>query len=236
MDTRTLLYLTIKISLVVQILTGFIDVYALTFNYRGDLLLIKGLIVIELIVQFIEIIFYSWFYNGFNEIKNATPKRYYDWVITTPSMLFILIVYLDYLRNNSKVPELNGDENSTYDYIMFSYEKNKHNFWIILILNFFMLVFGYLGEINIISKLSAFMFGFLFFALYFYYIYEKYAKYTNFGILMITLFASIWALYGFASLLSYNWKNISYNLLDIVSKNFFGLFLAYIGIKNADSF
>ena len=220
MDTRTLLYLTIKISLVVQILTGFIDVYALTFNYKGDLLLIKGLIVIELIVQFIEIIFYSWFYNGFNEIKNATPKRYYDWVITTPSMLFILIVYLDYLRNNSKVPELNGDENSTYDYITFSYEKNKHNFWIILILNFFMLVFGYLGEINIISKLSAFMFGFLFFALYFYYIYEKYAKYTNFGILMITLFASIWALYGFASLLSYNWKNISYNLLDIVSGSF----------------
>lgn len=236
MNTKSLLYLTIKVSLIIQILTGILDAYALTLNYKGDLLLIKGLIVIELIVQFIEIIFYYWFYTGFNDIKNATPKRYYDWIITTPSMLFILIVYLDYLKNNSKVPEIDGDDKTTYDYIAFSFEKNKHNFWIILILNFFMLVFGYLGETNIINKLYSFTFGFLFFVAYFYYIYDNYAKYTNFGILMITLFASIWALYGFASLLSYNWKNISYNILDIISKNFFGIFLAYVGIKNAESF
>ena len=58
MNTKSLLYLTIKVSLIIQILTGILDAYALTLNYKGDLLLIKGLIVIELIVQFIEIIYH----------------------------------------------------------------------------------------------------------------------------------------------------------------------------------
>ena len=37
----------------------------------------------------------------------------------------------------------------------------------------------------------------------------------------------IWSLYGFAFLLNANEKNIIYNILDIFSKNFFGLYLYY---------
>jgi hypothetical protein len=37
----------------------------------------------------------------------------------------------------------------------------------------------------------------------------------------------IWALYGVAFLLPSIPKNIGYTILDILAKNFFGIFLAY---------
>ena len=37
----------------------------------------------------------------------------------------------------------------------------------------------------------------------------------------------VWSLYGFAALLGTKNKNISYNLLDIVAKNFYGLFIYF---------
>jgi hypothetical protein len=230
MDTKMLLYITVIIGLMIQIITASVDVFALTFNYIGDLLLLKGLISIELFVQFIEIIFYLWFYINFKSISNATPKRYYDWVITTPSMLFILIVYLDYLNNKEKVPEIddNDDTKTMYDYLEVSFNKHKLTFYLVLVLNFFMLMFGYLGETKIINKITAFSFGFVFFISYFYIIYNKYAKYNYYGTLLLFLFAGIWSFYGLASLMPYVWKNITYNILDVISKNFFGLFLAYL--------
>jgi bacteriorhodopsin len=40
-------------------------------------------------------------------------------------------------------------------------------------------------------------------------------------------FFSVWSIYGIAALFPYKEKNISYNILDLFSKNFFGLFLSY---------
>ena len=61
-------------------------------------------------------------------------------------------------------------------------------------------------------------------------IYEKYAKYSTRGIALFTIFTILWALYGVAALMPYTLKNIGYNILDIFSKNFFGLFLVYIAL------
>ena len=85
-------------------------------------------------------------------------------------------------------------------------------------------------------KLSTFL-GFIPFTIMFYIIYEKYSKYTTIGITTFYYFAFIWSLYGVAALMSYEVKNIMYNILDLFSKNFFGLFLAYVliyqvGFKN----
>ena len=38
----------------------------------------------------------------------------------------------------------------------------------------------------------------------------------------------VWGLYGVAAMTDLKTKNISYNILDIVSKNFYGLFIYYI--------
>ena len=49
-------------------------------------------------------------------------------------------------------------------------------------------------------------------------------KYTKSGLLLFYYFVVVWALYGVAALMSYKWKNVGYNILDLFSKNFFGLF------------
>jgi hypothetical protein len=40
--------------------------------------------------------------------------------------------------------------------------------------------------------------------------------------------ASLWAFYGVAATFSPTWKNITYNLIDTLSKNFYGIFLTYV--------
>ena len=183
-------------------------------------------------VQFIELIFYVWLAMSINTEKNITPKRYYDWMITTPSMLFIFIVYLEYLRNGNKIikPEEETTNWTTIDYLWHSFNKHSNDFYFVIVLNFLMLFFGYLGEINIMSTINSVACGFLPFIVYFYFIYEKYAKYSTRGIALFAIFAILWALYGVAALMPYTLKNIGYNILDIFSKNFFGLFLVYIAL------
>ena len=41
----------------------------------------------------------------------------------------------------------------------------------------------------------------------------------------------VWSLYGVAATFSPNLKNVSYNLLDLVSKNFYGLYIYYEILK-----
>jgi hypothetical protein len=225
--------LTTQFTFISQIITTFIDAYVLTFDYKGDQKLIQGLVQIELFVQFIEVIFYVWLLSTFSKATNVTEKRYYDWVVTTPSMLFVFISYLDFINNNETIDEVNSE--STYTYLSYMFNKHSHNLSIILSLNFLMLGMGFLGETKILDKYSALMGGFVPFSLYFYYIFDKYAKYTSTGIIMWSLFVCIWSFYGLASLQSYNVKNICYNILDIISKNFFGIYLAYVAFITTKS-
>lgn len=227
-----LLERTVNISLFAQMITGLIDLYALTFTYVGDKQLLKGLIGIEVFVQFIELIFYVWLALSISIEKNITPKRYYDWILTTPSMLFIFIVYLEYLRNGNKVikPEEEAFRWTTWDYLSHSFEKHSGDLYFVLSLNFLMLLFGYLGEIKILKTVESVAYGFAPFIIYFYYIYVKYAQYSSRGKALFYIFATLWSLYGVAALFPYTMKNIGYNILDIFSKNFFGLFLVYIAL------
>ena len=57
---------------------------------------------------------------------------------------------------------------------------------------------------------------------------KNFAKYTNLGTTLFWYFVIVWGLYGVAACLSYKLKNVSYNILDLFAKNFFGLFLAYL--------
>jgi bacteriorhodopsin len=47
-----------------------------------------------------------------------------------------------------------------------------------------------------------------------------------------TYFLVFWSLYGVVAVLPYTLKNTIYNVLDLFSKNFFGLFLSYLIIAN----
>jgi hypothetical protein len=104
-------------------------------------------------------------------------------------------------------------------------QTNIFNLIPIFVFNTTMLFFGYLAEIRKMDALTSAVLGFIPFILMFYLIYDTYAKYTSIGRATFVYFSGIWSLYGFASVLSYKYKNAIYNILDLLSKNFFGIFL-----------
>jgi bacteriorhodopsin len=179
------------------------------------------MMLLEVFVQFIESLFYiHWFFN-FKNILNVTPTRYFDWAITTPTMLVNLIFYLIFLQ------QFNNNTSSNLNFFdLFSQEFD--NIIIILLLNWLMLLFGYLGEISLMPVLLAVGLGFIPFLIYYYIIYKKYALLSEDGFKIFIYFFVFWSLYGIAAILPYNIKNICYNFLDLFAKNFFGIFLSYL--------
>lgn len=209
------------VSLLIQLITGFFGLYALTLNVSKEFFIVKQLLYVEFFVQIIEFIFYSWMVVNFNNIKNITPARYLDWFFTTPTMLITLSLFLLYLKEKE-------EKNIIHNSYIELFTKNRTVLIFIIILNWLMLLAGYLGERNILSFYNAAIIGFIPFTIMFYIIYSNYAQYTIDGTMLFYWFVGIWSLYGLASIMSYKVKNVMYNILDLFSKNFFGFFLAYL--------
>jgi hypothetical protein len=215
-------YTTLIFSFIVQIISGLIDIGTLFVKVGPEYVIIKQLLGLEVFVQLIQGSFYLWLVCNYKEIHNVTPKRYADWVITTPLMLISLIIYLIYLKyketglNTSKLElfSLLGKNSSVLSYVIY--------------LDLLMLIFGYLGETKIINTITGVLLGFIPFLIYFYLIYVNYVRQTATGWKLYFYFFFFWSLYGVAALLPYYIKNTFYNILDLFAKNFFGLFLSYI--------
>ena len=221
MDTKYLFFITLVISIIVQIITGAIEFGAFLIKVPTAYSLIRELLILELVVQVIEGSFYFWLAYNFTKITNVTPKRYIDWAITTPTMLITLILYLIYLDKRTK------DETNKLEF--FTLLKDNSDIIIpVVILNWLMLLFGYLGEMKIIPVLVGIILGFIPFLIYYYMIYVNYVTENPTGYLMFWYFFFFWSLYGFVAVLPYYMKNSFYNILDLFAKNFFGLFLGYI--------
>jgi hypothetical protein len=221
MDEKYLFYITLIASIIVQIITGIIELGSLFIKVPTMFLLIRQLLILELVVQLFEGIFYVWLAYNFTKVLNVTPKRYLDWFITTPTMLITLMLYLIYLNKRA--------ENKTNDLELFTILKENSDIFIpVVILNWAMLLFGYLGEMKIIPVLLGVFLGFIPFLIYYYIIYVNYVtEHTN-GYMLFWYFFFFWSLYGVVAVLPYYIKNSFYNILDLFAKNFFGLFLSYI--------
>ena len=103
------------------------------------------------------------------------------------------------------------------------------NYLIILVLNFAMLYSGYYGEVNKKYKLHSVGIGFVFFFLLFGYIYYEFmlGKYHFDNVLIFGAFFIFWAMYGLLYILDEEHeeeKNTGYNILDLFSKCFVGIF------------
>ena len=216
-----LLKLSVYFSLLVQIATGIFDYYVIRLNIPANILIVKELLIMELVVQIIEGIFYFWLANSIELVSNITPNRYYDWYLTTPTMLVTFCVYLIYLKNKELKIETN-------DSLLKIVNDNLNYLVPILFLNFIMLTAGYMSEIKAISKIPGILFGFIPFLIYFYLIYENFAKHSQNGIYLYIFFFVVWFTYGIAALMNYKVKNIMYNILDIFAKNFFGIYLGMV--------
>ena len=213
---------TIYFSLVVQFITTIVGLHGFFINVKEKDIILQDILGLETIVQIVEATFYIWIIFALKNLQKMTPRRYIDWFITTPTMLISTIMFMKYQEIKDK-GEL---EESKLNYKDF-FSDNKTNILIIVTLNVFMLLFGYLGEINYINKYLSVSVGFVFFFLNFYFIYEYYAKYSNLGKKLFYFNLIIWSLYGVAAMTDIKTKNISYNLLDIVAKNFYGIYIYY---------
>jgi len=219
MIKNTLIAKTIYGSLIIQLITTAISLDGLNYDLAIQDTILKDILILEAFVQFIEAFFYIWVIYALKDLNKMTSRRYIDWFITTPTMLISTIIFMEYLRKKE------NNENTLYfwDFI----RDNKKNIIRIAVLNFFMLIFGLLTEIGKIDMKYGISLGFIFFLASFYTIYENYAKHTEGGKKLFLFLFSVWSLYGFSATLPIITKNICYNLLDIVAKNFYGLFIYY---------
>jgi bacteriorhodopsin len=174
---------------------------------------IRHIMNLETVISVVAGYFYSIFTSKINdnEIKgtiidwNQMNKiRYLDWSITTPLMLLSLCVVLT-----------NNINKNLYFSTMI----------IILILNYTMLLFGYLGEINFINRYTGLICGFIPFFAMFYLIYIKFVKPFNNKVnnFLFGFFLFFWGLYGVVYDFPLEYKNIIMNILDCIAKCLVGI-------------
>jgi bacteriorhodopsin len=213
-----MIYISGVASLIVQCIIGIINYIAINVETVSNDEFLKDLLKVELVVQVVEFIFYIWLISYLSKVsRNITPFRYLDWAITTPLMLITLSGYLKY--DGSKPARL-------IDFV----SDNVGSIVKIVVLNATMLLFGLIGEFGYLNPYVSTALGFIPFALNFKYIKDTFlpSSEDKFKNAVFYWFVFFWSLYGVFALTKYTIKNTGYNILDIFSKNFFGLFLAYI--------
>jgi hypothetical protein len=148
--------------------------------------------------------------------KELTQLRYLDWAITTPLMLIVLCAALAY---NIKV------------------QVHASVIIPIIVLNYIMLYFGYIGESfshskrkdKVFSSIISFAAFFMMYAIIFYYYVRP--KYNLPNYVFYTLYLVAWTLYGVVYYFEEETKNICLNALDVFSKSLIGIGLWFYYTK-----
>lgn len=215
------------LSIAVQIITGVAGLAGLAFALDKKHEILREILNVELGVQAVELAFYIFVLRKTvaTDLEGMAAVRYFDWFITTPTMLLTTIVYFKYEEMMETERQNPGVEVPPLELGQFIHDNAK-NIAIILACNFLMLLFGYLGERGMGDKWVMGGAGFVFFFAAFYVIYTEYAVKTPIGKNLYAVLFIVWALYGVAYGFGDVVKNNAYNGLDIVAKNFFGVFLS----------
>lgn len=134
--------------------------------------------------------------------------RYNGWGITTPLMLIALCLVLS---NTTKVP------------------ITTSTVLTIIGLDYIMLLFGYLGELGKLDRLTAMILGFLPFFIIFYIIFNKFliGHYNLFNYLLFGIYFVIWTGYGISYMFEEKLKNILTNIFDLLSKAVVAFIVSY---------
>ena len=216
-------------SLAAQWTTLVLNFFSLFQTLQPKDKILQSVLWIETIVQAIQLSFYKWYLFNFDTVSKMTFYRYHDWFLTTPLMLFSTMIYYDY---NNTDPET---ETTIQSFV----ETHWKDVLIVFGFNLVMLLFGYLFELNVLDLFTSQVVGFGGLIGTFYVMWKSFASKSHKNFVVYALMAGIWALYGVAALLDPVLKNASYNVLDIVSKNFYGIFLSVLiyskSVKNTSS-
>ena len=212
----SLLDFSLKSSLIAQGITTIIGASGLFINLAEKDKILNTLLKLETLVQIVEASFYILVtkYLKRLDLNSISKLRYADWVLTTPMMLLSTVVYMIY--NTTKPASL-----------MEIIKDNKKPLIRITVCNLGMMMCGLLGEYGIIDKFTATILGFAFFGCVFNTIYKEYTKQNKKNLVLFWFTCIVWALYGVVYLFNSLNKNIAYNILDVIAKNFYGLFILY---------
>ena len=169
---------------------------------------IRHILNLETCISFVASYFYSKFMTQINKKDinwdNITQTRYIDWSITTPMMLLALCLVLS--MNTNTVIHL-------------------YSISLIIILNYIMLLFGYLGGIKKIGRYLALILGFIAFLIMYFIIFINYVKpkYSKANYIIFGIYFIIWSLYGIVYLFDEELKNTITNILDLIAKCIVGI-------------
>ena len=175
---------------------------------------IRHILNLETVISIVAGYFYTVFMKKIEnkdiDYKEINLTRYVDWAITTPVMLLVLCLVFVY-NNKTKL--------------------TAGFYLIVLILNYIMLGFGYMGENKIISKKMGWIIGSIAFIVLYGLLYFTFIHSQNIfdNKIIFWAFLIFWSGYGLSYNLDEETKNISYNILDLFSKCFVGIFFwAYL--------
>ena len=223
---KTMVSKTVYLSLIIQFVTTAISLDGLNYNLQDKDEILRTILILEAVVQGVESFFYIWVIKALKKINIMSSRRYVDWFITTPLMLFTTTIFMQYQKNKE-------EDNQEIITIPQFIEDNKQILLLIFVFNYAMLFCGLMHEFKTInpkqgiSKNTALPIGFICFFISFFLIYDNFAKYTEYGRNLFYFLLIVWGLYGVSAYQNTITKNTWYNCLDIVSKNFYGLFLYY---------
>jgi len=162
---------------------------------------------VNIVASFTYYYFIVYLYSNKLRLEDITSIRYLDWVLTTPLLLISFVLFISYSSDPG--------EGMIFTPLIY-----------IIALDLGMLFFGYLGETGKFNFYLSWIIGFGYYAAMMYFLWEEYVKDSDEeSRILFYVFASIWALYGLSYLLPLRPKNISYNILDLISKGGFGVYI-----------
>nr|APF29513.1 proteorhodopsin [uncultured bacterium] len=211
--SKNLVQKTASASLAIQFMAGIVTVATFfvpappNYEYTDDVRLIVGIEGASQVVEFVYYFVAVAFFKG----DITTWTRYIDWFISTPVMLLSTTMFF--------VHRTQGDILSVLDL------RTSPHMFTAFALNALMLSFGLAMELDRIPRVVGVGFGTLAFTASFSFV-ARYVDDTD--EMSFTLFwciFGVWLMYGAVATFPYIPRNVAYNLLDIVSKNFYGLFL-----------
>ena len=214
-------YTSYVFSIVVQLILLVVLAYNVDMPVSPELAVLREAFRFEYYVSIIEFLGYLLIGYMLFQKKSVTIYRYADWFITTS----ILLISLSYVFLYRLYKEKDKTKELTNKYIFTEYRPVLQS---LFLSNFFMLLFGFLGEMKKIPYFIGFILGMICFIITFTTLSNNFVKENKANDDLFTIFMLIWLFYGFAYLMPYKSKNMFYNLLDLVSKNMFGLYILYI--------
>ena len=200
--------LSLTVQVVLGVVTGIGLLVPVPSDARADL---EPIFILELVSQAIEFAWYLVVVTRYREI--VTWTRYADWFFSTPTMLVSTVLF--FLHR------------SETDYAVF---VPSGRLALIVAFNALMLAFGFAIESNAFPRGLGILLGTGALAATFGTMATFLPRDDSLSFGLFATMAVVWALYGAAAALAYEPKNIAYNLLDIVSKNFYGVFLTVYAI------